>query len=98
LHGSRYYSLESKEWKFFENILKKEISEGDFLPLTLAQWTDQHLILVEKKRQKYGSVANMDNELFPIENVADIDKTRSELCLEPLKDYMLKKGYSKILE
>jgi len=97
LHGSRYYSLESKEWQFFEEILKKEIYAGNFNPITLAQWTDQHLIMIEKKSQRYGSVANIEGELFPIGNIDNIDVTRDKLLLEPLKDYMLKKGYSKIL-
>jgi hypothetical protein len=97
LHGSRYYSLESKEWRFFEEILKKEIYSGNFYPITLAQWTDQHLIMIEKKSQRYGSVANPKGELFPIENIENIDVTRDTLLLEPLTDYMLKKGYSKVL-
>ena len=97
LHGSRYYSLGSKEWIFFEEMLKKEIYNGNFYPITLAQWTDQHLIMIENKNQKYGSVANADGDLFPIENIDNIDVTRDNLCLEPLKDYMLKKGYTNIL-
>lgn len=97
LHGSRYYSLDSKEWKFFEEILKKEIYYGHFYPITLAQWTDQHLIMIEKKGQKYGSVANSDGDLFRIEYIDNIDVIRDSILLEPLKDYMVKKGYSKIL-
>ena len=94
LHGSRYFSLESEEWLFFENILKNEINEGNFYPITLAQWIDQHLILIEKKAQRYGSVANQDGVLFPVEDIKNIDVKREELCLESLADYMKKKGYT----
>jgi hypothetical protein len=94
LHGSRYFSLESEEWLFFENILRNEINEGYFYPITLAQWIDQHLILIDKKDQRYGSVANQDGELFPIDDIENIDVIRAGLCLEPLKDYMKKKGYT----
>jgi hypothetical protein len=98
LHGSRYFSIESKEWLFFDSVLKKEIYEGHFYPITWAQWTDQHLVLIEKEGQKYGSLANQYGELYPIKDIENIDAIRGELCLEPLKDYMKKKGYAKILE
>lgn len=94
LHGSRYFSLESEEWLFFENILKKEIVEGNFYPITLAQWIDQHLILIEKKAQRYGSVADQYGVLFPVEDMGNIDVIRESLCLEPLMDYLKKKGYT----
>jgi hypothetical protein len=93
LHGARYYSLESEEWIFFEKEIIKEIFSGDFYPVTLAQWTDQHLILVEKKPQKYGSVANENGQLFPVLNISSVDSLRAGLLLEPLNDYIEKKGY-----
>jgi hypothetical protein len=94
LHGSRYFSIEGEEWLFFENILKNEINKGNFYPITLAQWIDQHLILIEKKAQRFGSIANQDGELFPIEDMKNIDVIRETLCLEPLMDYLKKKGYT----
>lgn len=92
LHGSRYFSLESKEWLFFEEILKQEIYNGNFYPITLAQWIDQHLRLIEKKSQRYGSTADYNGILFPIDNFENIDVVRHTICCEPLSDYMKKKG------
>ena len=92
LHGARYFPLESKDWLFFEDILKKEIANGTFYPLTLAQWIDQHLRLIEKKNQRYGSVADYKGILYPVENLQNIDVIRSSICGESLADYMKKNG------
>ena len=75
-------SIKNIDW------LKEEIKNMSFYPVTLAQWIDQHLILVEKSKQRYGSVANMNGELFAASNIEDINKRRQEICLEPIEDYI----------
>ncbi len=94
LHSSRHFSINSENWLFFENILKEEIKKGHVLPITLAQWIDQHFFLIEKQVQRYGSVANSKGILLPLDDLEQVKKNRQNLSLEPLNDYLLKKNYT----
>ncbi len=43
------------------------------------------ILLYEHKPQRYGTQANIDFELYPIEDAPSVDKRRAAMGLPPLK-------------
>lgn len=73
-------------------IIEKMVKIGEIDAGSFAFLTDR-ILLKEKKKQKYGTqvVTNKDtgkDEIYPIEDEANVDKRRAEYGLEPLKEYL----------
>lgn len=91
--GSRFFSAQSDEMIFFDNVLKNEVKAGNILPFNYAQFIDYHKYFVEKKNQLFGTFTDNDLRILPVSDINYVDQRRFKIGLESLKDYAIKHNY-----
>ncbi|AAF83638.1 hypothetical protein XF_0828 [Xylella fastidiosa 9a5c] len=70
--------------KRFEKEMGELAARGDFPKDDYATFVDR-LLVYEHKPQRYGTQANGDLELYPIEDEQFVDKRRASMGLSPLQ-------------
>lgn len=93
LHALRFYPEDHEYVIFFNTVLKEQITKGKYSPNFYANQVDQTNVFYYKKKQIYGSMADMNNVLFPHIDIDEIEKNRNEIGLGLLNEYLQIKGY-----
>lgn len=78
-------------------LLKKSVANSESEGWHLA-FLEDRMLMYKKEKQRYGSQALWDKEIkkmkiYPIEDVANVDKRREQLGLIPIKEFAESNGY-----
>lgn len=94
LHGTRQFPIESDIFQFFQTLLLEEIKLGNFAPVSYANWIDQYHAWTLKDAQPYGSMADPNGVLYPIESIQLCNTNRLSIGLCTLEQYLQITGYT----
>ncbi len=93
LHGTRQFEYNSEVFNFYKTLLFSEIINGNFDPISYANWIDQYHVWFLKKEQPYGSIADPEGYLYPIKSIEDCNTNRLCIGLSTLNQYLKMNQY-----
>jgi tetratricopeptide (TPR) repeat protein len=88
------YDANEKYVPFLDSVMKSDIFTGKNDPTGYVYWYDRQRVYVDgMKTQLYGEYSDFgSNDIYPIEEVGNVDKRRAQLGLCSLRDYALRTG------